>query len=100
MFELHQARLHLLRGEIAAAAQAAQEAAAVLGKDDAAPNKDLLLLHLVRAQVAAAQSYCDAALASLAAAVALLPQLQPVLPRERALADAAKRSVAASGCRD
>lgn len=99
MFELHQARLHLLRGETAAAAQLAQNITTVLMTNAAAPNKELLQLQLVRAQIAAAQGSCSVATESLAAAAVLLAQLQPALPRERALSDAARRSVAGAGCR-
>jgi eukaryotic-like serine/threonine-protein kinase len=95
VLELQQARLHLLRGESDAAQQRLDAAQPGLVE---ATQKDSLLAGLVQAQLAVAQGGCALARSRLDAALLLLPQLRPLLPREQVLARSAQQAVDAA-CR-
>jgi hypothetical protein len=59
------------------------------------PSKDLLTRRWLLADIAAQRGDCAAADTGIAAAVDVLAALQPPLPRDRALVDAAARRIAA-----
>lgn len=95
VFDLLKARLLLLQGDTAAAQAAAAIAVQVLDRSQPA-GKDLLTRHWLLADIAAKRGDCAAANVGMAAAMDVLAALEPPLPRDHALADAAARRIAAA----
>ncbi len=95
VFDLQKSRLLLLQNHAAAAQTIAEAAAQVLDRSQLT-GKDLLTRHWLLAEIDARRGDCAAAEAGIATAVDLLATAQPVLPRDRALVDAAARRIAAA----